>query len=81
VDLEKLLDHDGSVVISGDRTYDMALRLHYCQGKSQLIVEEDLAKALQQAIDLTPADQTLHILPTYSAMLEIRQILTGRKIL
>lgn len=59
----------------------MALRLRYCEGAAELIVEPDLTKALDQAIALSPADQTLHILPTYSAMLEVRQMLTGRKIL
>ncbi len=81
VDLEKLTQSPGKIIISGDRTYDMALRLRYCEGNAELIVEPNLTKALDQALALSPADQTLHILPTYSAMLEVRQMLTGRKIL
>ncbi|BAW96255.1 UDP-N-acetylmuramyl tripeptide synthase [[Synechococcus] sp. NIES-970] len=81
VDLEKLTQAPGKIIISGDRTHDMALRLRYCEGNAELIVEPDLTKALDQAIALSPEDQTLHILPTYSAMLEVRQMLTGRKIL
>lgn len=81
VDMEKLAECPGKIIISGDRTHDMALRLHYCQGKADLTVETDLQKAIQLALDATPPTQTLHILPTYSAMLEVRQSLLGRKIL
>ncbi len=86
VDTEKLVEKGGTLVISGDRVYDLALRLRYSQpefenGNMQLIIEEDLKSAIRVALDRTPADETLHILPTYSAMLEVREVLTGRKIL
>ena len=86
VDTEELVALGGTLIISGDRTYDMALRLEYSRDERtdehvQLIVEEDLPEAISTALNLTPTDQTLHILPTYSAMLEVRQRLTGRKIL
>ncbi len=85
VDTEKLVEQGGTLIVSGDRVYDMALRLRYSQNDSnngcKLIVEEDLASAIATALEYTPADRTLHILPTYSAMLEVRELLTGRKIL
>ncbi len=85
VDTEKLVERGGTLVVSGDRLYDMALRLRYSQPDShndmQLIVKEDLKEAIATALEHTPADETLHILPTYSAMLEVREVLTGRKIL
>ncbi len=88
VDTEKLVNLGGTLIVSGDRVYDMALRLQYSRenitpngNNVQLIVQEDLQAAIKTALDHTPADETLHILPTYSAMLEIRGILTGRKIL
>ncbi|OKH18596.1 Mur ligase family protein [[Limnothrix rosea] IAM M-220] len=81
VDMENLTKYPGKIIISGDRAHDMALRLHYCQGKADLKVETDLEKSIQMALDVTPVDQTLHIVPTYTAMLDVRQILTGRKIL
>ncbi|HCF28863.1 MAG TPA: DUF1727 domain-containing protein, partial [Cyanobacteria bacterium UBA11049] len=85
VDAEKLVERGGTLVVSGDRVYDMALRLRYSQPDSnnnmQLIVKEDLKEAISTALEHTSADETLHILPTYSAMLEVREILTGRKIL
>lgn len=85
VDTEKLVELGGTIVVSGDRVYDMALRLRYSQPEGQtnlkLIVKEDLQDAINTALEHTPADETLHILPTYSAMLEVRGLLTGRKIL
>ena len=85
VDTEKLVALGGTIIVSGDRLYDMALRLHYSQGEGknncQLIIKEDLQEAIKTALEHTPPDETLHILPTYSAMLEVRGLLTGRKIL
>ncbi|RCJ27675.1 UDP-N-acetylmuramyl peptide synthase [Nostoc minutum NIES-26] len=85
VDTEKLVERGGTLVVSGDRVYDMALRLRYSEKSTQsnlnLIVEEDLRQAIATALEHTPEHETLHILPTYSAMLEVREVLTGRKIL
>lgn len=85
VDTEKLVVSGGTVVVSGDRVYDMALRLRYSQTDQDknfnLIIKEDLSEAIATALEYTPVNQTLYILPTYSAMLEIRGLLTGRKIL
>ena len=85
VDTEKLVELGGTIIVSGDRVYDMALRLRYSQtdgeNNFQLIVKEDLQEAIATALEYTPANETLHILPTYSAMLEVRGLLTGRKIL
>ncbi|MEH2417370.1 Mur ligase family protein [Nostoc sp.] len=85
VDTEKLVERGGTLVVSGDRVYDLALRLRYsensCESTLNLIVEEDLRQAIATALEHTPENETLHILPTYSAMLEVREVLTGRKIL
>ncbi len=85
VDTEKLTSLGTTLVVTGDRVYDMALRLQYSkdthQDSSKLIVEEDLNQALDKALEHTGEGEILHILPTYSAMLEVREILTGRKIL
>lgn len=85
VDTEKLVELGGTIVISGDRVYDMALRLRYSQAEGQqncqLIIKENLQEAITTALEQTPANETLHILPTYSAMLEVRGLLTGRQIL
>ncbi|MGP0128151.1 MAG: MurT ligase domain-containing protein [cyanobacterium endosymbiont of Rhopalodia musculus] len=88
VDTEKLINLGGTLIVSGDRVYDMALRLVYSQetltnhqNSVKLIVKEDLKEAIKTALTLTPSNGTLHIIPTYSAMLEVRGILIGRQIL
>lgn len=85
VDTEKLVSLGGNLVVSGDRTYDMALRLNYSRDSLNndvnLVVKEDLVEAIKTALEMTSRQETLHIVPTYSAMLEVREILTGKKIL
>lgn len=86
VDTETLTNQRGTIIISGDRTYDMALRLKYSEPtfsnpNLKLIVQENLSQAISTALEITPLGETLHILPTYSAMLEVRENLIGRKIL
>ncbi|BAZ46514.1 hypothetical protein NIES4102_35500 [Chondrocystis sp. NIES-4102] len=88
VDTEELVKLGGTIIVSGDRVYDMALRLTYSSAEIpgsnpnfKLIVEEDLAIAIKTALEHTKKTETLHIIPTYSAMLEVREILVGRKIL
>lgn len=80
VDFENFPDQFKNIYISGDRAYDMALRLKYADLKN-FITEDDLVNAMNIAIKRTEDNGTLHILPTYSAMLDIRKILTGKKIL
>ncbi|MFH7028128.1 MAG: MurT ligase domain-containing protein [Heteroscytonema crispum UTEX LB 1556] len=84
VDTEKLVERGGTLVVSGDRAYDMALRLRYSEssqdGNFNLIVEENVRQAINTALERTPNNETLHILPTYTAMLDVREVLTGRKI-
>ena len=88
VDTEELVKLGGKLIVSGDRTYDMALRLQYSypeieadKTNFELIVQADLHQAITTALEHTPPQETLHIIPTYSAMLEVREILVGRKIL
>lgn len=88
VDTENLVQLGGTIVVSGDRVYDLALRIQYSRdtldsvtNNFHLVVKEDLEAAIAFALSHTPDPETLHILPTYSAMLEVRQLLTGRKIL
>ena len=41
-------------------------------------MESDLGLALDQAVHRTPAGGTLHVVPTYTALLELRGLLTRR---
>ncbi|MEM7759551.1 MAG: Mur ligase family protein [Cyanobacteria bacterium P01_A01_bin.40] len=86
VDTEELVKLGGTLIVSGDRVYDMALRLTYSskyteQNNFNLVVKTHLPEAISTALEYTKPTETLHIIPTYSAMLEVREVLVGRKIL
>lgn len=68
------------ITISGDRAYDMALRIKYADVK-QATPEKNLEKAIHSALDRLKQDDTLYVLATYSAMLDTRTILKGHAIL
>ena len=65
-------------VASGSRATDMALRLKYDEIDVDT-VEEDLATALK--IFSASSDRPKRIFATYTAMLEIRKIISGKSIL
>jgi UDP-N-acetylmuramyl tripeptide synthase len=75
------------VVVTGDRTFDMALRMQYTKDnqikskKQTLFVISDIKQAVTKGLSLTANKDKLYVLTTYSAMLDIRKIITGRKIL
>lgn len=77
VDFENLKDKAKKIFISGDRAYDMALRIKYADIKNYYL-NDNLKACLLKAV--SEANE-LYILPTYSAMLEVRKILMGKKIL
>ncbi len=73
VDFEMLAGRVRFAVASGLRAADMAVRLKYAGVDPALIsVEPDSSRALQQALRDTPEGETLYLLPTYTAMLEVR---------
>jgi len=71
VDFE-MIPKDVEVRVSGDRVYDLALRLKYAS------ITTSILERLEEALE---TKDTMYVLPTYSAMLEVRKILKGRKIL
>ena len=77
VDFELLAGKARSITVSGVRAWDMALRLKYAglyeDGAPR--VEPDSAQALKQALGATPQDGTLYVIPTYTAMLQVRDLL------
>jgi UDP-N-acetylmuramyl tripeptide synthase len=75
VDFELLAGRVASLVVSGRRAWDMALRLKYAGLAERPEVEHGAALALRRAIDATPPGETLYVIPTYTAMLEARNIL------
>jgi UDP-N-acetylmuramyl tripeptide synthase len=78
-DFERLAGRVAGAVVSGTRAGDMAVRLKYAGVDPETIVAEpDLARALDLALARLPAGATLYVLPTYTAMLELRAELARR---
>jgi UDP-N-acetylmuramyl tripeptide synthase len=75
VDFELLTGHLRSLTASGVRAWDMALRLKYAGLAELPNVEHNAARALRAAIRNAPAGGSVYVLPTYTAMLEVRDIL------
>ncbi|AHY46816.1 UDP-N-acetylmuramyl tripeptide synthase [Rubrobacter radiotolerans] len=75
VDFEMLSGHEAEFRTSGVRAGDMAVRLKYAD-IPVASVEPDARRALQAGLEATPPGGTLYVLPTYTAMLEIRRILS-----
>lgn len=92
VDFETVPD-SATVLVSGDRAYDMGLRMKYSRsagagsGKKtgrKNSAEPRIFPVLGDALTYAQTLRTgkpIYILATYSAMLDVRQILKGRKIL
>src|SRR6202022_462335 len=77
VDFEQLKDVARHIVVSGDRALDLRVRLKYAQIPADRIeVATDWRDALQRAARATPVGEMLFVLPTYTAMLELRAVLT-----
>lgn len=79
VNMEEFIDGI-NIIVSGDRCLDIALRLKYA-GSSKFQIEENLKKAIKLSLNKISKSEILYIMPTYSAMLEVRKVLTGKKIL
>lgn len=80
VEFENIAKIVPEIFVSGDRVYDMAVRMKYA-GFKNVHHNEVLEEAIAHTIDSTPEGQNVVILCTYSAMLETRAILVGRKLL
>jgi len=77
-DFELIADQAGSTVVSGRRAEDMALRLKYAGFPPDLPIVRDTEEALSLALERTPAGGSLYVVPTYTAMLEVRELLARR---
>ena len=79
IGIERIIDKSYNISVSGDRCYDMGIRLKYAELFTH--IEQDLKTAIDKMISGLEKDEKLYILPNYSAMLDIRKILLGRKLL
>ena len=77
VDFEMLADMrtNARFSVSGIRAEDMAVRLKYAELPVESVIP-DRKKALHAALEATPEGEMLYVLPTYTAMLELRRILS-----
>jgi UDP-N-acetylmuramyl tripeptide synthase len=75
VDFEMLGGSATRVTVSGTRAWDMALRLKYAGLEGVSDVEMDSDTALRGAIAATPEGGMLYVVPTYTAMLKVRDTL------
>src|SRR5262249_6771609 len=76
VEFERLAGRVNAAVCAGLRADDMAVRLKYAGVEPERIcVEHDLQRALDQALALAEPRETVYVLPTYTAMLAMRELL------
>ena len=79
VDFEPLLERLERVVVTGQRAAELALRCKYAGfDEGAIEVEPDLARALDRGLEQTPSGGELFVIPTYTAMLGLRRIVTER---
>lgn len=74
-DFEQLKDAKKLVITSGIRANDMAVRLKYAGiPQNQIIVEPSIKKAIELAAESKDKDETITILPSYTALLKIAKM-------
>jgi UDP-N-acetylmuramyl tripeptide synthase len=74
-DYELLQPQAEWVLAAGTRAEDLALRLKYAGFGDDPALERDTRAAVRRALAQTPEGATLYVVPTYTAMLEVRELL------
>jgi UDP-N-acetylmuramyl tripeptide synthase len=76
VEFERLTERVNVAICAGLRAEDMAVRLKYAGvDPARLRVEPDLRRALELALRSAEPGETVYVLPTYTAMLSMRETL------
>jgi UDP-N-acetylmuramyl tripeptide synthase len=78
VDFELLCGRAEMVIPSGDRAYDLAVRLKYAGLEAARQAEPDLGRAVDALIEAVPRGGEGFLLCTYTAMLDLRALLVRR---
>lgn len=74
-DFEQLKDAQNSIITSGLRANDMALRLKYAGvPQDKIIIIPDIKEAIELAVDTATSEESVTILPSYTALLEINKM-------
>jgi len=74
-DYELLRGRAATIVVSGTRAEELALRLKYAGIDVEPQLVHDARAALDAALSDTLEGATLYVVPTYTAMLEVRELL------
>ena len=77
-DFELLRGRVRRATCSGTRAEEMALRLKYAGIDAELAVDRDLGDSLDAAVAAAPDGGRLYALPTYTALLDLRDLLSAR---
>lgn len=75
--LEDLKSYKGKIIVGGTRANDMALRLKYA-GLGDILVETDNNKLIEAILANSTKRSKIFLLPTYTAMLDLRAKLTAQ---
>lgn len=79
VDFEMLRDRARAIVVTGIRAEDMVLRLKYAGvAPERIMIEKDWWRALERGRGALREGERLYVLPTYTAMLQIRDVLVRK---
>jgi lipid II isoglutaminyl synthase (glutamine-hydrolysing) len=76
-DFDVLAGRVRRITCAGTRAEEMALRLKYAGIDAELDVERDLADSLDSAVG-NAGGERVYALPTYTALLELRKLLSSR---
>jgi UDP-N-acetylmuramyl tripeptide synthase len=76
-DFELLRGRVRRVVCSGTRAEEMAVRLKYASIGGEIAVDRDLERSLDAAV-ASAGGERVYALPTYTALLELRDLLSRR---
>jgi UDP-N-acetylmuramyl tripeptide synthase len=77
-DFELLSGRVGTVTCSGTRAEEMALRLKYAGIDAHAAIDRDLGASLDAAVERGDRSRPLYALPTYTALLDLRNELARR---
>jgi hypothetical protein len=79
VDFEPLIGGLERLIASGERAAELALRFKYAGLPAESIeIVPSLEEALDRGLELTPPNEELIALPTYTAMLGLRELVARR---
>ncbi|MFA6295917.1 MAG: MurT ligase domain-containing protein [Patescibacteria group bacterium] len=79
VDFERLINFVDYVFVAGQRAEELVLRFKYAGlDLNKIGLEKDYDKLLEMAKMKLDAGETLYILPTYSSMLDLRNIIAKK---